>query len=464
MRRKTVLTGILTGLIAFAVFAQDLSLTLDEVIQRGLEQNLSIRIAELNVQNKRTALDSAFNVFYPDLRLDTTLLRSNRAEEGTLLIPDPTSEFPVPGTGVYDRVITQSYSVNSNVLNLSLSGSLAISLAIFDGIDALKADYAASLISYEEAAKRLERDLKKNFYALILQKEQIEILSESRDTMEARYRQTLTDFQNGFVPEIAVLNAQVAYENMGPIISEAQRNYDYAMSLFKQSPGIDQDLEIELVGEINVSEVAVSDDMLSVDQRFDVRSQQGLIELAEIQKAADFHANFLPSLVLAGSFSPSLVDPYNGEQWSDLFSQEWSDRWVDGGSLSLTVSVPLASYLPRSAARVNQEALENSIRSLQLQEQAIRDLGEVEIANTLESLSSSLRSITTLELTLRTNERNTALVGEAYNAGSRSQLDVDVAEDELRQAQLNLLNEQYRYLSYVFDLEYLLNRDFDVAQ
>jgi outer membrane protein TolC len=88
----------------------------------------------------------------------------------------------------------------------------------------------------------------------------------------------------------------------------------------------------------------------------------------------------------------------------------------------------------------------------------------VEIANTLESLSSSLRSITTLELTLRTNERNTALVGEAYNAGSRSQLDVDLAEDELRQAQLNLLNEQYRYLSYVFDLEYLLNRDFDVAQ
>lgn len=464
MRKKIVLFLSMALTALASVSGQKLLLSIDEAIERGQEENLSIRIAELNVQTKQSALDNAFNVFYPKLRLDTTLLRGNRDEKGTLLLPDPTSAFPVPGSGVYDRVIAQEYSVNPNVLNLSLSGSLAISLAIFDGIDALKADYAANLISHEEAVKRLKRDLKKNFYALILQKEQLDILNESRDTMEARYRQTREDFQNGLIPEIVVLNAQVAYENLGPKLSEAERAYDYAIRLFKLNLGIEQAIDIELVGSIFLPVIDLADDVLSADRRFDVRMQQSLIELAEIQKDADYHADFLPSLVLSGSFSPSLVDPYNGDNWSDIFSEEWADRWVDGGSLSLTVSVPLDSYLPRSAARVNQAALENSIRALKLQEQALRDLGEVEIINTLESMSSSLRSITTLELTLRTNERNTELVTEAYNAGSRSQLDVDVAEDELRQAQLNLLNEQYRYLSHVFDLEYLLNRDFDVAQ
>lgn len=463
MRWKIVSLLIFALMPLSGVSGQEMRLTLEEVIGRGLEENLSIQIAELDVQTKKSALDSAFNVFYPDIRLDATLIRNNRTEEGTLLFPDPTSEL-APGAGVYDRVISQEYSVDPNILNLSLSGSLPISLAMFDGIEALRADYAASLISYEEAAKRLERDLKKNFYALILQEAQIQILSESRDTMEARYLQTLADFENGFVPEIAVLNAQVAYENMGPNISEAQRAYDYALSLFKQSLGIDQSIDLELLGDITVPEMGVNEEMIFVDERFDVRLQRSAIELARIQKDAARHGDFLPSLVLSGSLSPSLVDPYNGDNWSNLFSEEWADRWVDGGSLSLTISVPLGNYLPGSAARVNQAAQENAIRSLQLQEDAIRDTGEVEIANLLESLSASLRSIGTLELTLRTNERNRSLVEDAYNAGSRSQLDVDVAEDELRQAQLNLLNEKYRYLSYLFDLEYLLNRDFDVAE
>jgi outer membrane protein TolC len=455
--------AVMVGVIALAsAYGQEINLTLDDVIERGLAQNLSVRVSELDVQNKKAAMDTAYNVFYPDLQLNTTLLRSNSAEEGSLLIPNPTSEV-LPGTGIYDQVLLQEYSIDQNILNVSLSGSLAISLAMFDGIEALRSDYAMSLLSYEDAAKRLERDLKKNFYSLILQKEQIGILSASRATMQARYDQTLVDYQNGLVPEIALLNSQVAYENMGPMINDAQRAYDFALSLFKQNLGIDQSTDLILVGEIVVPDFSIDEERLSADRRFDVRTQRNLIELAEIQLDAARHGDFVPSLVLSGSYAPALVDPFNGENWEDLFSEEWSDRWIDGGSLSVTLNVPLDNYLPWSAARVNHRNLENNILALRLQEESIRDLGSVEISNTLDSMDASLRSIEILNLTLRTNERNAALVEEAYLAGSRSQLDVDTAEDELRQAQLNLLNEQFRYLSYLFDLEYLVNSDFSVA-
>jgi len=418
-------------------------MTLEEVVQQGKEYNLSLRALDLEILNQKRAVDTSFNVFFPKIDTSATFGRTNATESGSVVLPVPASE--IPGTGVYDKVTTQSYEVDPWFLRFSITTSLAFSPAIFDGISLVKADYAAGLLKRQEAERRLERDLKKQFYSLLLLEEQINIYLETQRTAEARYQQNLTDYQNGRVSELSVLNSQVAFENTIPLIYDLQRSYSYYVDLFKSTLGIERTNDIELVGHIELPAVDLESIVWSPQNRFDVRAQNATIELAEYQKAAEFRTDFFPSFILSFDYSPVLVDPFNSTSWNDT------------GSLSFSVGLPLDSFLPSSPARMNQERLENQIRALELSRQQLSELGQVEISNTLNALEGSLQAIRALELSLRSNQRNVELVQEAYGAGIRNLLELDNAEDELRQAQLNLLNEKYRYLSYLFDLEYQID-------
>lgn len=442
-----------------------LVLNLDEVIRRGVEQNLNLQAAQIDVQLKARASQTAYNVFYPDISASGGLVRVNDPDSGSVTVPVPSSEI---ANGVYDYTTVQDYEVNPNILAFSLSAELPISLAMFDGLRALKQDYEGGLISYESALAALERDLKKNFYSLLLMQQQIQLTADSQQTMYERYQQTAADYQNGRVSEIALLNNQVAYENMGPQLFELEQSYAYAMARFKSTLGIDRETDLVLDGSIDDlaqptdEQVLTSPGVADFGANFDLRLQRNAMDILETQTKAHVHQSFLPSLVLSASTVPMLVDPYNSDSWDDMFSHDWADRWIDNdGSISLMLVYPLGNILPHSPAREQLNELQERMRVLDIQEQQLLENLDLELMNLLDMMEASRRNIDSLELALRTNQRNVQLVLDAYQGGSRNLLDVQTAEDELRLAQMNLLNEKYRFLSYRFDLEYLLNRDVD---
>ena len=154
------------------------------------------------------------------------------------------------------------------------------------GIRALEQNYEGATIDRQEVEKALRRDVKKSFYNLIYLEESIGLLEESIETMKAQYEQALTDYQNGRVSELYMLNTKGAYKNMEPQLSSLQSNYRNALSRFCLLIGVDPNTEPSLEGDIELpysaaalqSTVEVDSKELSsgfnLSSRFDIRSTE----------------------------------------------------------------------------------------------------------------------------------------------------------------------------------------------
>jgi len=433
-----------------------MSLTINDVLQLGYENSVSLHVEELSLKGKARDKETVYNFLYPKITTSMSLSRSNRTQSGTILIPNPSS---IVSDGIYDQVISTSYENSPTSLMLSLSGTLMLNAAMFDGIEIARLEYESGLLSREDLEKRIRRDLSKNFFSLLVMKENIEILKESLDTMKKRYNQTAIDYNNGLVSELVLLNTRVAYENMLPSIQVLEDQYDNLLNILKVNLAMDVDTHIELVGKIDIPSLDMGALDTNVYNRFDVRSLNMMVRQLEAGRKAQKHADFTPSLILSASTSPVLSDPFSSDSWSGLSGDEWLDQWVDMGSLSLMFQMNLDSLLPSSSARNQLKDFDEQIESLKLQTGQIAALGRVEIGNLLSGIESFKANIESLTLTRKVAGRNLELTTEAYEAGTRDLLDVQTADNELRQADLSLLSAKNDYLSSLFDLEYLLNKN-----
>lgn len=456
--KKLSFTLLLLVISTSFIFSQEIVLTLDKVLELGLENSMVLKGTELDVAGRQRTLSTSYNVLYPSVTANIGLSRSNKAQSGSVMIPTGT-ETPTPMGTMYSDVIVSEYEVSNAMFMGSVSASLVINPAMFSAITLAKQDFAAGLISKEETEKRIQRDLKKNFYSLILMRENLLLMEESLKTMKLRYDQTYENYNSGLIPELLLLNTRVAYENMKPAVQQLATMYDNAVTMFKIGLGLDRDAEVILKGAIELKPAVFNAEDISVEKRFDVQNTQQNIRKLELVNNINKQRSFAPSVILSASWSPVLIDPFSNNSWENFGSSEWADLWMDNGSMSIMISMQLDALLPGSKARNDIAAVKDQISMLQTQLSFIEEMGMAEIENVIKRMEDSLANIDSLGLTVNTAERNLALTEEAYNVGAKELLDVQSAEDELRQANQNLLSEKINYLSALFDLEYLINTE-----
>jgi len=79
---------------------------------------------------------------------------------------------------------------------------------------------------------------------------------------------------------------------------------------------------------------------------------------------------------------------------------------------------------------------------------------EIEVYNTVLSLEKTRLNTKAQEETVGLAEQSFRLTEEAYRAGLQDYFQVQNAEQSLRQARVQLLEQQFNYLNGLIDLEY----------
>jgi len=437
-RHVVLLLFLVTG-IAVSVYAE--GLTVDEAISIALQKSTTIITSQKSLDSALLEYKNRGNLLYPSIQAGSTVNRSNTA----------------PTVGMEEL---SPYS-----LSMSVQGSLRLSPATFDGIRVLEQDYEGAAIDREKAEKALRRDVKKSFYNLIYLEESISLLQESIETMEAQYKQALTDYQNGRVSELHMLNTKVAYKNMEPQLSSLHSNYRNALSRFCLLIGVDPNTELSLEGDIELpySAAALQSAMdvdskelssgFNLSSRFDIRSTEVAIRQMETNRTGQVHSGFYPSMTISAGWNPVVREPFSDSTWSDSFS----DQWTDQGSVSIGFSLPLDGLLPKSGVRTSIARLENSIESARAHYQQQLRSASSEVQTLYRDMNDSLSNIESLELNNEVAARNYELSEEAYRSGTQDFIALQQAEDELNTAKKNLLEEKLSFLEALFDLEYALN-------
>ncbi len=431
-----------------------LTLDVDRAVKVALNNNLQLKSTLIDTRIKERKADYAWNRFIPSVQVSGTLGRMN-AEQSVSGLAPPTPN-PINET-VYPDVIYFEEDISQWSVSAGLDMSLTLNMAMFNGSRATQLDYQGGRISLEQAQQQVERDVKKSFYNLLLMQENRALMVENIDAAERRYEQAQINYENGLVPELTVLNAQVAYENLKPQLKSIDLGYRQAIQGFKMTLGIPLDREIELEGSIDAEPVTVDAEKLideHLTDRLDIQSMLNAITSLNNQVEATKLQAFTPSLILGYNMDPSFSgDPWS-DPWFDDISNDWNQR---SGMFRMTIAMSLESLLPFSQTQVGLRELEDNLQKTRIGLMQSIEGAQLEIDSTVQQLEKSRDTIDTLQLNVERARRAYEMAEEAYNAGSQELLEVQNAEIELKQAQLEVLKEKYTYLSALIDLEYQLN-------
>lgn len=436
------------SLIIFAVIAlgnttaEAKKLTIDESVSLAMENNIQLSSTAIDVRMKKREKDFAWNVFIPNIQATGTLARSNMSEVSgyTQTLP------PVPFVKTLEE--KEHWRAMGN-----LSIGLNLNAALFEGLKATRQGYEAGQLSYFQARKQTEQNIRKAFYGILLQEGSLKIAKEKLATSEERMKQTYTNFKNGLLPELSYLQTQLAVETQKPSIMEAELNIAQQRNMFAFLLGLPVGTEIELIGEINPTISSFNaDDLVKqhLGNRLDIALLGKNIDLMNTQLRATKLQLYTPSLSLNQSFAPSL----------SAIDDDWfeKDNWKDqSGAFSLTLAFNLTNLLPFSSMGQKLESTNETLRKLELTKQQALYSAELEIRNLVKKLEKSSTSITAMEFNVRIAEKAWRLTEQGYKAGTIEYLDLKDAENTLMQARLGVLSEKYTYISNLLDLETALN-------
>jgi outer membrane protein TolC len=286
----------------------------------------------------------------------------------------------------------------------------------------------------------LELQVRKLFYQILLLEANIELAAQSLESAQARYEESGALARVGQASRLDELSARVDLENQRPQVRSAETLYANALDSFKAVLGIEQETGLLLQGSLEYADsVVTGDDNRGSSLELAVLQQN--IKALETQRKAAWHEAYIPSLRLSWNANPL----YHNESWND------------SGSFSISLGINIDNFLPRSAARTQLEALDDSIQSSQLQLAERLRNQEDRIRQYERTINQTTETIEALTLNVELAESTYAMHEEAYRQGAADYQSLRNAGDSLLQAKYQVQQEYYNLIAAVLDLEKELN-------
>jgi outer membrane protein TolC len=433
------------------------TVTVDEAVELAMENNIQLKSSAIDLRVKQRDAAYAWNSFLPSVQATGTLARTNMDEVTVNMYPvyqtGPGTAMAVPTPMTVDLDEKDRWTAMGG-----LTVSLNLNLALFEGLKATRQNYESGKLTYAQARQETEINVRKAFYGILMQDQSIALSRDKLANSEERVKQTQTNYKNGLVSELTLLQTQLACETQKPALREAENGFRQQKAMFAFLLGLPVGTEIDLSGSIAPDIAKLDANALiakHLGSSYDVAILRASREMLDTQLRAARLQRYTPSVALSQGWQPSLTSKIDSN-WLD------GDNWQDSsGAFSLTLAFNLTNLLPFSQngmqiqeTKDNAEKLDNAIRMTLYNE-------ELEIRNLVEKLDKSKASIATMEMSVSLAQKAYGLTEQGYRAGAIEYLDLKDAENALLSAKLGVLAEKFTYISTALDLEKALNAKLD---
>lgn len=472
MVTATILGLLIPGTVAFAqeetVDSHPTVLTLDQAIRIALSENVSVKVADKEIERTEYARKGAYAALFPQVDASASYSRTIKkqvmymdfdigsfggggevTEEG---IPGDiatkaaeSSKGTTPGGGIeVGRWNTYSAGVQAGVplVNAQLWQSIKIS-----GQD-------VELAVEKARSSRLETvtQVKQAFYGVLLAKEAFNVYKEVYENALENFQQTEKKYKAEKASELDYQRAKSTVQNAIPNVYDSESSVVLGLWQLKAVMGIDLDEDIDVAGTLmDYSEMMGTDmvggDVLTLENNSSLRQlaiqAEELANNVKLQKYAS-----LPSLAL--SFSYSLNAMTNDFNFSEY-------QWSPYSAAGLSLSIPIFAG-GRRANAVRQA--QNQFEQIKLQsENAERQL-RIAIRQYLNQMETSSKSFASAESGVDTARKAYDIAAKSYNLGRSTITELNNAQLALTQAQLAQSQAIYSFIVAKANLEQTLGNDF----
>ena len=418
------LVVILTSLFTwFPVLAQR-TLTLEECLRIGIENNLSLAGSR------------------NELRKAKHLLSENRAK----LLPQVSAvagfndNFNPPVSVTDGSAYGNPYNV-TKTLQYNASAGLQLQMPLYNqtvytAIDIARTMNELNRLSYEKAREDLILQISKMYYLGQNTVEQLSLIQENRVRLQELRDITQAFFDNGMAMEVDVKRVNINLENLQVQYDNAKSMLVQQLNLLKYVMDYPADEEIALTP-VNPEQVeSVSLTGLRSDL-YELQLLESQEKLAGQQKDL-IRQGYLPSLSLTGSWMYSAYTD-KALHW---FHSGPSNHWYPSSGLGLTLRVPIFDGLDKRArirkARIDEE-------NARLNYENMRKNMETQYLNATNDLMNNQRNFQKQKDNYLLAEEVYQVTTDRYREGIASM--TEVLQDEMRmsEAQNNYLSAHYNY-------------------
>ena len=417
MKKVLLLTIIFLSVINVGYSEDSIrKLTVDEAVILAADNNISLQRQRISLNTLEKKKNTSWNGISPSL-----------SASGSASIPFEDGDI--------------SYSVSGSV-------GLSFTPSLFTSIKSAKLNYENGVTSYENAVRNIELNVRKIFCSLLYTKENISLQQRKLETAKSLYESNLAKYNRGQLSELDLLNSQYNYESTIPTLQSLQINYDNSIATFKQTLGLNQSEEIELVGNIedflNIGKIEINKNIEEVPA---VKTILANMELAKTQLLATRFSAWGPSLSASYSYGKS-------------GNFESSDLRTTGNALSLSLRIPLDGFLPWSNGALSIANQKANLQDLELQLKEKKESVALEIQNNIKNIEQAQAQLKVLESNVQLAQKRYNMTLTAYNHGSKDLLTLQNASDSLMTARDNLNSQKIKIFSAILDLENTLGVPF----
>jgi len=435
---KSILLKRITCLAVWAALetaaaAEDFStLSLEEAVSLALGNNTEFAAKQTALEQARRSAKYAWNALLPSVSLtggvQHTHVLNGGGESGWDWNAGVGSAASDPVTFSLGAADQWSASIG---LNLKPVAAVPVQTRL------AAVEKAAAEETYREAERELVTAVSTGFYQLLADKENTGILRDALALAENLYQETRRKYERGLASELDLLNAEYTWRTAVPALADAEQAYRASLARFRLTIGLDGEGEIEPEGEIDGRRLSLPDagDLAAwgAAARSDVRQAEYAVKTASLSARTTKLSNRVPTVSLLEKFS---IIPGSSSK----------------GTFSLSVTIPLDSYIPVSSEALDIRAADENVKKTERALEQTRKTAALDIREKAAAVEQAVEKIESAALNYRITSRAFELSQQGYNAGLVSQTDLDTARQRMVSARQSSLTAEVSHISAVYAL------------
>lgn len=420
---------------------QPIKIRVEEAVALALQNNLSLQAGQVGLEKKKRPASLYWNQFLPAVGVSGGVSAANTVSSTTVPVLSP-------GGGLSFQTVEGARWSASAGFQVQWQG---LNFAMFEGVRQLKRAYEAGALSYQKAKVQLERDIRKLYSSILLSEENLKVQERSFTLAEEQVRTASENYLAGLSPELTLMQARLTRDNLIPTIDQSRNNIKVSMANLAVLLGLPYDTAfvLEPTGDVDFTLIFDTAELINAaaGKKIDILELRSNIIATRTARNAIRYQLWTPSLTL-------------GWSTNQMLAMQEGSSWRDTGSFNLQLSWSLNGLLPFTTQAATLRDMNDDLRSLDINLAQLIRATEVEVYNTVFLIQQARESAgaqrKTVELAQQTYNDTLA----AFRAGLRDFLEVQNVEQQLRQAQLGVLQQEYNFLSGVIDLEYSIGVPF----
>jgi outer membrane protein TolC len=407
------------------------SLSLSDAVEYGIENNRNLVNAEREIKMAYKERWKTIAIGLPNVTLDLNYL--NYLELPTSLIP---AEFFGGQKGEFSEI---QFGTEQTAI-----GSVRMEQLLFDGSWLVGLEYskiylAASENFYEKTFLEVRESIVKLYSLAVTLNEGILLLENNLENFKKDLFEVTELYKNGFEEIENVEQIKITLAQAELSLLQAKKTKENQTNLLKLVLGIDLEDDLILTTSINdfiADNIIFSNSFedFNTDKNIDVKISQNIFDTKRIEYKLE-KSKQLPKI---SGFLSGTYTGYNNEFDFTNKAQNWFGSSVLGVNLEIPVFNAFKLNVSSQKAKI---AMNQAMTNLEEQEEKTQ-------AKVQEKLNDYQLAIRTLNV----SEQNMRLSVSIEEKNSIKFFEGIVSSFEFRQAQLQLLDSQQKYLNSVLEL------------